>query len=178
MFKILFSHQYFAFSFVIFSYLRLIVCFLFSCIQIIFPDIKFRSHYPPYGALSQQLDDVYITHINALGLSYLCQILALLVNHSLLKTLVECFYSKMNAFHLPQGEMTITLEDIYRILWIPFYGPQVVYYIVQWIGTEALRAISSRTLSWVKPLHGMSQYIHMDPHTGCHQYLAYLSATS
>lgn len=80
--------------------------------QEVFDDVSFRSHYPLYRALVWSLDDVDMEHIDRLGLTSLCRILALLVNHGLLTALVECFHSEMNTFHLPQGEMTMTPKDI------------------------------------------------------------------
>ena len=83
--------------------------------------MPFRSHYLPYGALIQSLDATDMAHIERLGLSSLCQILVVLVNHGLLIALVEHFHLEMNTFHLPMGEMTITPKDIWRILGIPFH---------------------------------------------------------
>ena len=88
----------------------------------------------------QSLDDIDMAHIDRLGLSHLCWIPVVLVNHNLLTALVEHFHSKTNTFHLPQGE-TVTPKDIYRILYIPFHRPRVVYDMVLRVGTEALRAI-------------------------------------
>lgn len=89
----------------------------------------------------QSLDYIGMEHIDRLELSYLCQILVVLVNPDLLTTLGEYFQSEMNTFQLPQGEMTIMLEDIYRILCIPFHIPRVVYDIAPRIDTKALWAI-------------------------------------
>jgi hypothetical protein len=49
------------------------------------------------------------------------------VNHGLLTALVEGFHSEMNTFHLPQGEMMVTPEDVYQILRVPFHGLRVEY---------------------------------------------------
>ena len=82
-----------------------------------------------------------MVHIDRLGLSHLCQIPIVLVNHRLLTALVEHFHLETNTFHLPLGEMTITPEDIYKILCIPYHGLRVVYDTVLRVGTEALLAI-------------------------------------
>ena len=92
-----------------------------------FGDIAFRSHFPMYGPLLRSLDAGELAHIDRLGLSSLCRIPAVTVNHSLLTALVERFHLEMNTFHLPVGEMTITPEDIWRILRIPFHSAPVVY---------------------------------------------------
>lgn len=49
------------------------------------------------------------------------------VNHEMLTALVERFHSEHNTFHLPVGEMTITPEDVYRILRILFDGDKADY---------------------------------------------------
>ena len=93
--------------------LILIICVSFLlCMQEVFGDITFQSHYPQYGPLLQSLDATDLAHIEHLGLSSLCQIPAVIVNHSLLTALVERFHSETNTFHLPMGEMTVTPEDI------------------------------------------------------------------
>ena len=98
----------FVLSFIIFTCLLLIVFMFFSCFLVIFLEISFRSNYPPFRALIRQLDAEEISHVNSLGLSHLCWILALVVNHDLLIVLIECFHSEMKTFHFPLGEMTIT----------------------------------------------------------------------
>ncbi|KAH9302206.1 hypothetical protein KI387_013789, partial [Taxus chinensis] len=39
--------------------------------------------------------------------------------------LIERWDPATNVFHLPTGEMTITLEDVYRILQLPIEGEAV-----------------------------------------------------
>ena len=83
----------------------------------------------------------------------------MLVNHKLLIALVEHFHLEMNIFHLPQGEMIVTPEDIYRILHIPFHGLRVVYDTVPRVGIEALCSIFHQGLimgwaiTWDKLFH-------------------------
>lgn len=60
-------------------------------------------------------------------LTHLYEMPVIRVNHSLLTALVKCFHSEVNTFHLPQGEMTVMPEDIYRILWVLFHGTKVEY---------------------------------------------------
>lgn len=126
--------------------LAVFLSFLFVCVQEVFDDISFRLHYPPYGKLLWSLDDADRAHIARLGLSSLCWILAVMVNHGLLTTLVEHFHSEMNGFHLPVGEMMITPEDIWRILRIPFHGAKVVYDRVPRAGTKALSIVFEKEL--------------------------------
>ena len=82
-----------------------------------------------------------------------------MVNHGLLNALVERFHSETNTFHFPIGEMTVTPEDIWRILRIPFHGPRVVYDTVLRAGTAALSVVFGRELqrgraiSWDELMH-------------------------
>lgn len=76
------------------------------------------------------------------------------VNHGLLTALVERFHSEHKTFHLSTREMTITLEDIYRILRIPFIGGRVGYDSSPHLGTDILRrvlhdgTIIAHSISW------------------------------
>ena len=97
------------------------------CVHEDFDSIAFRSHFSVIGHLIQDLGDGEQVHIEAMGLTHLCDLPNIRVNHSLLGALVEHFHSKMNTFHLPPGEVTVTPEDIYRILRIPFHGMRVEY---------------------------------------------------
>ena len=81
-----------------------------------FGSIAFRLHFPMISHLVRELDDGERAHIDALRLTHLCDLPDIWVNHGLLGALVEHFHSKMNTFHLPFGEVTVTLEDVYRIL--------------------------------------------------------------
>ena len=100
-----------------------------------------------------------LAHIERLGLFSLCQIPVVMVNPGLLTALVERFHSEMNTFHLPMGEMTITPEDIWWILRIPFHGARVVYDTVPRVGTVTLSIVFGRELqrgraiSWDELMH-------------------------
>ncbi|KAH9325625.1 hypothetical protein KI387_005803, partial [Taxus chinensis] len=43
-------------------------------------------------------------------------------DHILMAALIERWDPATNVFHLPTGEMTVTLEDVYRILRLPIIG--------------------------------------------------------
>lgn len=49
------------------------------------------------------------------------------VNQGLLTALCERWHSETSSFHLPTGEATVTLEDVYRILRLPIRGTRVAY---------------------------------------------------
>ncbi|KAH9312294.1 hypothetical protein KI387_027329, partial [Taxus chinensis] len=46
-------------------------------------------------------------------------------DHSLMVALIERWDPAANVFHLPTGEMTVTLEDVYRILRLPIKGEAI-----------------------------------------------------
>lgn len=76
------------------------------------------------------------------------------VNHELLSALVKRFYSEHNTFHLPTREMTITPEDVYRILRIPFSSGRVDYDSSTQVGITTLHMVFQddnlivRSISW------------------------------
>lgn len=53
-----------------------------------------------------------------LGLFHAAFMPAIRANRGLLTALCERWHSETCSFHLPTGEAMITLEDVYRILWI------------------------------------------------------------
>ncbi|KAH9299726.1 hypothetical protein KI387_031408, partial [Taxus chinensis] len=59
---------------------------------------------------------------------------------SLMVALIDRWDSVTNTFHMPMGEMTITLEDVYRILQLPILGAQV-YSISSEVSEELLAPI-------------------------------------
>lgn len=77
--------------------------------------------------LLYELSNIDRAHINLCGFTHLLQMPDIRVNHGILIALVEWFHPEHNTFHLRFGEMNITLDDIYRILRIPFYGDKVDY---------------------------------------------------
>ena len=46
-------------------------------------------------------------------------------NCGLMIAIAERWHSETSTFHLPTGEITITLEDVYRILRLPINGELV-----------------------------------------------------
>lgn len=88
----------------------------------------------------------WLTHadrdiIERCGLSSLLEMPRFIVNRGLLTTLAEMWHSDTNTFHLATGEITVTLEDCYQILWIPVVGALLPYEQTEEGGTEALRRI-------------------------------------
>lgn len=62
-----------------------------------------------------------------LGLYHIPFMPELRSNRALLTALAERWHSETSSFHLPTGEATVTLEDVWRILRILIHGELVVY---------------------------------------------------
>ena len=63
----------------------------------------------------------------SLGLYHITFMLEIRSNSGLLTALAERWHSETSSFHLPTGEATVTLEDVWCILWILIVGELVVY---------------------------------------------------
>lgn len=79
--------------------------------------------------------------IEACGLTSLIEMLEVCLNRGLLTVLAERWHSDMNTFHLPTGEVTVTPEDVYRIMRIPVMGEIVQFDTREVGGIDALRRI-------------------------------------
>ena len=58
-------------------------------------------------------------YIEAIGLTALFKVPDMEVDHALIMSLVERWHPETHTFHLPHGEMGITLQDIEVMLGIP-----------------------------------------------------------
>lgn len=105
------------------------------------PPVLFRCVYPPTMALVHDLSEVEQAHVDMCGLTHLMRLPDIRLNHGILTALVEWFHSEHNTFHLPVGELTITPEDVYRILRIPFAGDKVEYDTALLPRLQALRNV-------------------------------------
>ena len=61
-------------------------------------------------------------YIDAVGLTRLFKVPNMEVDHALITALVERWHPETHTFHLPHGEMGITLQDIQVMLGIPVDG--------------------------------------------------------
>ncbi|XP_059076277.1 protein MAIN-LIKE 1-like [Cryptomeria japonica] len=77
--------------------------------------------------LVSELSQDAVRHIDACSLRHLLYMPDIMHNRGLLTTLAERWHNEYNTFHLPTGEISITLEDVYRILHIHFTGELVQY---------------------------------------------------
>lgn len=65
--------------------------------------------------------------VQAMGLRHILYVPEFWANMGLLTALVERWHLETCNFHLAMGEMTVTLEDVYKILQIPIDGELVPY---------------------------------------------------
>ncbi|XP_059066342.1 protein MAINTENANCE OF MERISTEMS-like [Cryptomeria japonica] len=82
-----------------------------------------------------------IMHIEACGLRHLLYMLEVKTNRGLLTAFTERWYTDHNSFHLSNGEISVTLEDVYMILHIPITGELVQYDHHEMGGTTTLRKV-------------------------------------
>ena len=59
------------------------------------------------------------------GLTYLQGLMYSHYDHALISAFVERWHPETNSFHMPWGEMTVTLHDVLRILALPIDGEPV-----------------------------------------------------
>ena len=76
----------------------------------------------PKGGLDPQI----AAYIVDAGLEGLLRVPNIDPDHALITTLVKRWRSEMHSFHLPHGEMTITLQDMEVIMGVPIDGLLVV----------------------------------------------------
>ncbi|XP_058742116.1 protein MAIN-LIKE 1-like [Vicia villosa] len=83
---------------------------------------KFYNHSRKIAALTQPgeawFQDVFTTS----GLRDLCQVGFQTIHNGMLKTFAERWHLETSSFHLPHGEITITLDDIAGLLHISIRG--------------------------------------------------------
>ncbi|KAK9995441.1 hypothetical protein SO802_020127 [Lithocarpus litseifolius] len=80
------------------------------------------------GLLEGGVDPRIATYITAAGLDGLLRVPNIDIDHSLITALVERWRPETHSFHLPHGEMTITLQDVEVIMGVPVAGLPVVGY--------------------------------------------------
>jgi hypothetical protein len=60
--------------------------------------------------------------VEAFGLHYLIYTGYSSVTHAMIRAMCGRWHMKTSSLHLPVGEMTITLDDVYNLLHIPIHG--------------------------------------------------------
>ena len=73
-----------------------------------------------------ELEPRIVAYIADAGLEGLLRVPNIDLDHALIKALVERWRPETHLFHLPHGEMTITLQDMEVIIGVPVDGLPVV----------------------------------------------------
>lgn len=103
--------------------------------------VQSRERFPRPWTLIPRLTQADLDIIERCGLTSLLDMPRFTVNRGLLTTFTERWHSDTNTFHFAMGEMTVTLEDCYRILCILVVGSLLPYEQLEEGGTEALHRI-------------------------------------
>lgn len=89
--------------------------------------LQLHKRHPPIQGLRDRLIEAEIDCIAMTRLYDVMHMLVIWMYHGLITALVEHWHSETCMFHLAQGEMTVTLEDVWHILHIPIRGELVTY---------------------------------------------------
>ena len=72
------------------------------------------------------VDERVIAIVRLLGLERLHMVPSIKLDHALITAFVEQWHPETYSFHLPHGEMTITLQDVEVIMGMPIKGEAMV----------------------------------------------------
>ena len=72
------------------------------------------------------VDERVIAIVRLLGLKRLHMVPSIKLDHALIIEFVDRWRPKTHSFHLPHGEMTITLQDVEVIIGMPIEGEAMV----------------------------------------------------
>ena len=75
------------------------------------------------------VDERVIAIVRILGLERLHMVLSIKLDHALIIAFVDQWHPKTHSFHLPHGEMTITLQDVEVIMGLPIEGETMVRFM-------------------------------------------------
>ncbi|XP_030957668.1 protein MAINTENANCE OF MERISTEMS-like [Quercus lobata] len=96
------------------------------------------------------LDPRILAYITDAGLDGLLRVPRMDIDHALITALVERWRPETHSFHLPHGEMTITLQDMEVIMGVPVDGLPLVESIPS---TGSWRDVCRRLLGCIPPPH-------------------------
>ena len=75
-----------------------------------------RSHSSEFSNREPMVDDQVVNIIKALGLEGLLWVPGREIDHGLITALVERWRPETHTFHMPHGEVSITLQDVEVLL--------------------------------------------------------------
>ena len=87
--------------------------------------LKCRARSEEFSNREPMVDDRVIDIIKALGLEGLLRTPGREIDHGLITALVERWRPETHTFHMPHGEVTITLQDVEVLLGLPVDGDAV-----------------------------------------------------
>ena len=77
------------------------------------PVLRIREHRPPSLSLHHGMTEGERELLASLGLYHITFMPEIRSNNGLLTALAERWHSETSSFHLPIGEATVTLEDVW-----------------------------------------------------------------
>lgn len=90
--------------------------------QAVLGPLASREHWPTTMRLYWQLQTDELEVLAVVGLHFISRWPRIQSHTTMFITLVERWDSRYNTFHLPTGEVTMMLLDVWRILKIPIRG--------------------------------------------------------
>ena len=84
-----------------------------------------RSRSEEFSNREPMVDDEVVDIIKALGLEGLLRTLGREIDHGLITVLVEQWRPETHTFHMPHGEVTITLQNVEVLLGLPIDGDAI-----------------------------------------------------
>ncbi|KAL0004077.1 hypothetical protein SO802_011638 [Lithocarpus litseifolius] len=91
--------------------------------------LTYRNHIEEFTNLKPMVDDRVVDITKGVGLEGLLRTSGREIDHRLITALVEQWRLKTHTFHMPHGEVTITLQDVEVLLGLPIDGKAVTWSI-------------------------------------------------
>ena len=85
-----------------------------------------RCHHEELTRRDPIVDEHVIAIVRLLGLERLHMVPSIKLDHALITAFVERWRPETHSFHLPHGEMTITLQDVEVLMGMPIEGETMV----------------------------------------------------
>ncbi|XP_017438404.1 uncharacterized protein LOC108344480 [Vigna angularis] len=109
-------------------------------------------------------------YISMSGLASIVNLSYEYVDHGLIVSLAKRWHLETNTFHLPIGEMSVTLDDVHNLLHLPIMGQFCEIGDASFTGVRQIAGYSTLLQSWIyEHLSGMEKrrvsdrYIDLDP---------------